>query len=119
MKNIILRWVAGLFAVLITIWAARQIPPVKLMWEPAWGVVIFVPVMALVNAVIRPVVKLLCMPINCMTLGLFSLVVSALLFWGAGSLTGGKMNFWGALFGSVVYAATSTILSWAIKEKPA
>jgi len=106
MKNIILRWVAGLFAVLITIWAARQIPPVKLMWEPAWGVVIFVPVMALVNAVIRPVVKLLCMPINCMTLGLFSLVVSALLFWGA-------------LFGSVVYAATSTILSWAIKEKPA
>ncbi len=29
------------------------------------------------------------------------------------------MNFWGALFGSVVYAATSTILGWAIKEKTA
>lgn len=119
MKNMILRWVAGLFAILITIWAARQIPPVELWWKPAWRVVIFVPVMAVVNAVIRPVVKLFSMPINCMTLGLFSLVVSVLLFWGAGTLTGAKMNFWGALFGSVVYAAVSTILSWAIKESSA
>lgn len=117
MKNIILRWVAGLFAILITIWAAHQIPPVKLTWVPAWGVIIFVPVMATVNAVIRPVVKLFSMPINCMTLGLFSLVVSALLFWAAGSLTGAKMNLWGALFGSVVYAVTSTILGRAVKEK--
>jgi putative membrane protein len=117
MKNIMLRWVVGLFAILITIWAARQIAPVKLAWDPTWHVIVFVPVMAVVNAVVRPVVKLLSMPINCMTLGLFSLIVSALLFWATASLTGALMNFWGALFGSVVYAATSTILSWSIKEK--
>ncbi len=89
MKNIMLRWVVGLFAILITIWAAYQLrPTVKLAWDPAWHVIVFVPVMAVVNTVVRPAVKLLSMPVNCMTLGLFSLIVSALLFWGTGSLTG-------------------------------
>ena len=117
--QIILRWVAGVFAILITIWAAQQIPPVKLAWDPTWKVIVFVPVMAVVNAVIRPAVKLFAMPINCMTFGLFSFIVSALLFWGTGKLTGAVMNGWGALFGSVVYAALSTILNWSIKEKKA
>jgi len=119
MKNIMLRWVAGLFAILITIWAANQIPPIKLAWEPGWHVIIFVPAMAVINALIRPVVKLMSMPINCMTFGLFSFLANALLFWGAGKLTGGLMNGWGALFGSVVYAAVSTVLCWPIKEKRA
>ena len=117
MKIIMLRWVAGLLSILITIWAASQIPPVKLLWEPAWQVIVFVPVIAVVNALIRPVVKLLAMPINCMTFGLFSFFINATLFWGAGKLTGGIMNIWGALFGSIAYAAISTILSWPIKEK--
>lgn len=115
--QIILRWVAGVFAILITIWAAQQIPPVKLVWEPPWQVIIFVPLMAVINAVIRPVVKLLALPINCLTFGLFSFVINAVLFWAAGNLTRANMNVWGALFGSVAYAAISTILSWPIKEE--
>jgi putative membrane protein len=124
--NTILRWVVGVISILITIWAAHQLsdintarhlPPITLIWTSAWGLILFVPLLAAINAVIRPVIKLMALPINCLTFGLFSFVIGALLFWAAGHATGAKMNVWGALFGSIVYAAISTILSWPIKEK--
>ena len=115
MTQIVLRWLAGVFAILITIWVANTLK-ISLIWDPAWRVIIFVPVLAVVNAVIGPIIKLLALPINCCTFGLFSFLVNALLFWGAGYATGATMNIWGALFGSVVYAALSTVLSWPIKE---
>ena len=114
-----LRWVAGLFAILITVWAAQMLPPIVLEWRPPWHMIIFVPVMAIINAIIRPAAKLLALPINCLTFGLFSFIINAVLFWLAGRWTGAAMNVWGALFGSICYAALSTILSWSIKEKDA
>lgn len=41
--------------------------------------------LALLNATLRPVLKLLTLPLNCLTLGLFSLVVNALVLWLAAS----------------------------------
>jgi len=38
-------------------------------------------VLGLVNAFIRPIIMLLALPINMITLGLFSLVINAFLFW--------------------------------------
>lgn len=40
----------------------------------------------LVNLLIRPVILLVLLPINLLTLGLFSFVVNALLFWGVGAM---------------------------------
>jgi putative membrane protein len=116
MKQMVLRWTAGVIALLITVWVARMLPPVRLDWVPPWHVIIFVPVLAVVNAVIGPIIKLLALPINCLTFGLFSFVINALLFWLAGVATGADMNAWGALFGSVVYAVLCTVVSWPIKE---
>lgn len=42
----------------------------------------------LVNVLVRPIILLVLLPINLLTLGLFSFVVNALLFWGVGSLAG-------------------------------
>ena len=110
-----LRWTMGVIALLITIWIANVLK-VPLIWEPAWKVVIFVPVLAVINAIIGPIINLLALPISCLTFGLFSFVVNALLFWLAGHITGAQMNIWGALLGSIVYAVLSTVLSWPIKE---
>ena len=118
MRQMVLRWTVGVIAILITIWVANTLK-VPLIWEPPWRVVIFVPVLAIINAIIGPVIKLLALPVNCCTFGLFSFVVNALLFWGAGQATGARMNVWGALLGSVVYAVLSTVLSWPIKERRA
>ena len=116
MKQMIFRWAAGVIALLITVWVAQMLPPVRLEWVPEWRVIIFVPVLAVVNVVIGPIISLLALPINCLTFGLFSFVINALLFWLAGAATGADMNIWGALFGSMVYALLSTVLSWPIKE---
>lgn len=119
MRQMVLRWIVGVIALLITVWVARMLPPVRLEWVPPWHVIVFVPVLAIINAIIGPVIKLLALPINCLTFGLFSFVVNALLFWGAGQATGAQMNVWGAVFGSAVYGTLSTVLSWPIKERRA
>jgi len=113
----VLRWVVGVIAILITVALATLLPPVVLKWVPTWHVIIFVPLLAIVNAVIGRILKALTFPINCMTFGLVSFLINALMFWVAGTATGARMNGWGALFGSLVYAVICTPLSWAIKEK--
>lgn len=116
MIQMALRWTMGVVAIAVTIWVVNTLQ-IPLIWEPAWHVVIFVPVLAVINVIIGPIIKLLTLPITCLTFGLFSFVVNALLFWFAGQLTGAQMNIWGALLGSIIYAVLSTILSWPIKGR--
>ncbi len=116
MPRLILRWLVGVIAILFTGILSHALG-LRLEWEPPWHVIIFVPVLAVINAVIGPVIKLFSLPINCLTFGLFSFVINALLFWLAGRATGAQMDVWGAMFGSLVYAVLSTLLSWPLKEK--
>ena len=69
-------------------------------------------VLGLVNAVIRPVLVLLTLPVTLLTLGLFILVINALLFWFVASFIDGftVTGFWSAFFGAIVYA----LISWAL-----
>jgi len=116
MQRILLRWLVGVIAILITGILAHALG-IGLSWKPPWHVILFVPILAIINTIIGPVLRLLSLPISCITFGLFSFVINALLFYLAGLATGGQMGAGGALFGSVVYAVLSTILSWPIKEK--
>ncbi|MGE4368959.1 MAG: phage holin family protein [Burkholderiaceae bacterium] len=70
-------------------------------------------VLGLLNALVKPVLILLTLPITVVTLGLFLLVLNALVFWFAGSiLKGFQVNgFWWALIGAVVYSLVSGLLS--------
>ncbi|HEX2830833.1 MAG TPA: phage holin family protein [Burkholderiales bacterium] len=70
-------------------------------------------VLGLVNAVIRPVLVLLTLPVTVVTLGLFILVINALLFWFVGSILSGfhVAGFWGAFFGSILFSIVSWLLS--------
>jgi putative membrane protein len=117
MRQMALRWAAGVVALLVTVSVIRCLPFAQLEWEPAWRMALFVPALAIINAIVGPIIKLLALPINCLTFGLFSFVVNSLLFWLAGSASGGMMNAWGALLGSVLYAILSTAISWSIKVK--
>jgi len=68
-------------------------------------------VLALLNAVVRPVLLILTLPITVITLGLFAFVISALLFMFAASFLDGFAvdGFWWALIGSVSMTIVSTI----------
>lgn len=67
----------------------------------------------LINAVLRPIAQLLALPITFLTLGLFALVVNALLFWLASELVKGfslRNGFWSALIGSLLLGVLNGLL---------
>ncbi|GAA5500778.1 hypothetical protein Dxin01_00503 [Deinococcus xinjiangensis] len=75
------------------------------------GVLLAALVMGIVNALIRPVLLLLSLPINILTLGLFTLVVNAVVLWLVASVTVLDVNgFGGAFVGAIVLA----IISWVL-----
>src|SRR3982751_1328311 len=69
-------------------------------------------VLGLINTLIRPLLILLTLPINVLTLGLFTFVINGLLFWFVASFVGGfaVAGFWPAVGGAIVYG----VISWAL-----
>jgi len=70
-------------------------------------------VLGLLNMLVKPVLVLLTLPITIVTLGLFLIVLNALLFWFVGSvLRGFQVNgFWWAVAGAILYSLISGLLS--------
>ena len=78
-----------------------------------WGAAIVTAiVLGIVNAIIKPILIILTIPITILTLGLFLLVINALMLWLAGSIVSGvKINgFWYALLGSIVLSLLNTLV---------
>ena len=71
-------------------------------------------VIALVNLVIKPVIMFLALPINVITIGVFVLVINALLFMFVAYVVPGIEidNFWSAFWGALVLSILSIGLSW-------
>ncbi|MFT4103160.1 MAG: phage holin family protein [Burkholderiaceae bacterium] len=69
-------------------------------------------VLGLLNVFIRPVLVILTLPINLLTLGLFTLVINGLLFWVTSRLVDG---FTIASFGwAIIAALVYSLISWAV-----
>jgi putative membrane protein len=70
-------------------------------------------VLGLVNALIRPLLVLLTLPVTVLTLGLFIFVINGLLFWAVGSLVPGfhVAGFWSGVLGAIIFSLISWLLS--------
>lgn len=70
-------------------------------------------VLGLLNMLLKPVLQILTLPLTVVTLGLFLLVINALLFWMAGSILKGfeVAGFWWAFIGAIVYSIVTSLLS--------
>ncbi|MCD6353619.1 MAG: phage holin family protein [Proteobacteria bacterium] len=75
--------------------------------------------LGILNAFFRPLLIILTLPINIMTLGLFTFVINALmLMMASGVISGFEVHgFWSAVFGSLVISIVSWILSSFINKK--
>ena len=69
-------------------------------------------VLGLINAVVRPVLVLLTLPVTLLTLGLFIFVLNGLLFWMVGTWLEGfeVAGFWSGVFGAILFS----LVSWAL-----
>lgn len=79
-------------------------------------------IFALVNIVVRPVVKLLSLPLYVLTLGLFTFIVNALMLW-LTSWVAGLLNvpftvdgFWSAVLGGLVVTFVSWLLNLLLPD---
>lgn len=76
-------------------------------------------VLSLLNATLGKLLKLVALPLNCLTLGLFSLVVNAAMLMVVGSLGLGLTvnGFIPAFVGSILVSAVSATLGAFVKDK--
>ena len=75
------------------------------------SVVLAALVMGIVNALIRPVLLLLSLPVNLLTLGLFTLVINGAVLWLVAQLTVLNVAGFGA---AIVGAIVLTVISWLL-----
>ena len=78
-------------------------------------------VLGLINAVVRPVLVLLTLPVTILTLGLFIFVLNGLLFWAVGTwLEGFNVGgFWAGVLGAILFSIVSWLLSALVQSAPA
>ena len=118
MTKFILRWIINAVAIFLAI---KFVPGIHLgsLFSIIWLALIF----GLANAFLRPLLKLLTCPLIVLTLGLFTLLINAFLFWLTGQI--GQMfgialtfdGFWPIFLGALVISIVSIILSLILKDE--
>ena len=76
-------------------------------------------ILGVLNAFFRPIIIILTLPINLLTLGLFTFVINALMLQMASGVISGFYvhGFWSAVFGSLLISIVSWLLSSFISER--
>jgi putative membrane protein len=98
-------WILTTLSILI---AAYLIPGVT---TTLLGAVIFAVVLGVLNLFIKPIINILTLPITIITLGLFSLVINALLILGASKIVPdfSVTGFWSAFFFSIIVSLINAL----------
>ena len=105
--RIIVNWVVIVIAVVI---AAKVLPGIS--YTDFKELALFAFVLAVLNAFVSPVIKLLTFPISIITLGLFSLVINALMFWLAAAIVHvGVADFLTAFIAALIVSVVNMVVS--------
>lgn len=116
--RILIHWIVGIIATIIAVYLGHALLPSAIVFPggvaPLRSLIIFAIVLGLLNAFVRPIVFLLTLPLTILTLGLFSFVISALMFYFAASLTGSLfVTAIGALVGAIIVSVVNAVLGAA------
>ncbi|MGH6925437.1 MAG: phage holin family protein [Propylenella sp.] len=97
--------------------ASKLIPGVRI--DDGWSLLLAALVLGVINAIVRPVVILLTLPLTILTLGLFLLVINAAMLSLTAWLLDGMTveGFWAAFFGSIVVSIVGWIATWFIGDR--
>jgi len=108
MRGVLLRWLILTAAVLAASWLLDGIRVTGLV--PA---LLAAALLGILNAFLRPLILLLTLPINILTLGLFTFVINALMLKIVSELITGFTvhGFWTAVFGALIIGAVSWLLN--------
>jgi len=114
MKGIVIRWLILTAAIMLTAYLLEGIHV-----EGFFSALAAAAVLGILNAIFRPVLIFLTLPINILTLGLFTFVINGLLLMMASCAISGfaVSGFWWAFFGAIIISIVSWILSSFISDR--
>jgi putative membrane protein len=106
-------WVLSAVSLLIVAWLFDAI-----WFDSIASAFIAAIVLGFINMTLRPILKLLTLPVTILTLGLFALVINALMLLLVGNIVPGfhVESFFAALFGSIVLSIVSGIMNAAFGD---
>ena len=122
MKEMLIRWIILVVAIIGASFLTGLIMPgsiaVELTGQGIMTLFLGSAVLAIVNATLGKFIKFISLPISCLTLGLFALVINAVMFWAVGSMgLGFKVNgFFAAFLGSILVSAIVAVLGVFIPD---
>lgn len=118
MNKFLLRWMINAGALYAAIYLLNI--PLDGSWLSIfWLALIY----GFVNTIIRPILKLLSIPLMIITLGLFTLVINTLMFWMTGAIghifgIGYTVSgFWEAFLGAIITSVVSMLLSALLRDE--
>lgn len=106
--NLFIRWIFYSLAIIFTAWL---LPGISVENFVAALFVVFL--LALANTVVKPILMVVTLPLNLLTLGLFTFIINALLFWFVGAIAPGFEvdGFLNALLGALIMSLFSAFIN--------
>ena len=106
----------------VALWVAVRLVS-GLSYDGGWPTLLFVGlVFGVLNAIVRPILSILSIPLILVTLGLFIFVLNAFMLWMTGALSSALGlgfhvdGFWAAFWGGLVVSIVSTLISVAARD---
>jgi putative membrane protein len=114
MKGIFLRWLILTFSIITTSYLIDGIQVSGFL-----SAFFAAAILGILNAFFRPILLILTLPVNILSLGLFTFVINAaMLMMVSGIISGFKVyGFWSAVFGSLLISLVSWLLTSFISER--
>jgi len=113
MAYFLVRWLINSLAIFIV---AHIVKGIEVSSTPI--VLVIALVLGIINAFLRPFILLITLPINILTLGLFTLFINGALFYLVSKIVKGFVitGFWPAFWGYILFSIISFLLSLLIVE---
>jgi putative membrane protein len=112
-KTLLLKWAINTIALLVVVNVVSGISVNR--WQT---LLVGALVLGLLNAFLRPALLYLTLPVNILTLGLFTLVLNGLIFYLAAWLVKGfyVTGFWSSFVAALVFSIVSFLLNMLIRS---
>ncbi|MEI8349078.1 MAG: phage holin family protein [Candidatus Omnitrophota bacterium] len=113
MQRFLLKWAVNSVAILVVVHTIKGIEISNTSL-----VVVVALVLGIINAFLRPILIAITLPINVLTLGVFTFFINGFLFYLVSKIVKGftVTGFWPACFGAILFSIVSFLLSLFVRE---
>ena len=114
MIGLLIRWLVLTAAILAASYMLQGISVTSF-----WSALAAAAILGVLNVILRPIILILTLPVNILTLGLFTFVINAALLMMVSGLIPGfdVRGFWPALWGSIIISIVSWLLTVFISDR--